>query len=336
MLKVTKTADETIEIAILCYPGAQLAAIHGLTDLFLIAEKLRSKQTQNVGRPLRVSHWEIDQASDTITCTFDTHNEQAHHLHSIILPPSLEEQADQQPDQNEQKNKTSIDWLTHHHSQGASLCSVCAGAFFLAESGLLDNRTITTHWSFSESFSKRFPQVNLNLEKLIIDDGDILTAGGLMAWTDLGLNLLERYLGPAITLQTARFLLIDPAGREQQYYRHFTPRFDHQDPAILQAQHYLQKHIAQPISVEDLALKVHIEKRTFLRRFQKATGFKPTAYIQQMRVEQAREKLELTALSIEKIAWEVGYTDTGAFRKVFQKIVGLTPSDYRQRFGLAG
>jgi transcriptional regulator GlxA family with amidase domain len=153
-----------------------------------------------------------------------------------------------------------------------------------------------------------------------------------MAWTDLVLTLVARYLGPPVMLEVARRLLVDPPGREQSYYSAFAPRLNHGDGAILKVQHWLQATQAREVELAVLAAQAGLEERTFLRRFQKATGLTTTEYCQRMRVGRAQELLQSSASTADQLAWTVGYSDPGAFRKVFTKIVGLTPSEYRKRF----
>jgi transcriptional regulator GlxA family with amidase domain len=215
------------------------------------------------------------------------------------------------------------------------MCSVCAGSFLLGEAGLLDGRPATTHWMFTEKMAERFPSVRVDTDKMVIDDGDVITAGGIMAWTDLGLRMVQRIMGPTLMMETARILIIDPSGREQRYYSSFAPKLQHGDDQILKVQHWLQKSGAKDVTMQSMSAKAGMEERTFLRRFQKATGMKPTEYCQQIRVAKAREMLEFTHQTVDQIAWGVGYEDPGAFRKVFQKIVGLTPGEYRMRFTAA-
>lgn len=206
----------------------------------------------------------------------------------------------------------------------------------LASAGLLDGREATTHWALVKDFERHFPGVDLNPDMLVVDDGDIMTAGGIMAWTDLGLKLVDRYLGPTTMLETARFLLVDPGGREQRFYSTFSPSLAHGDEQILAVQHYLQKSFCEPTTVTDMADKAGMSKRTFIRRFQHATTLNPSEYLQHLRIGQARKLIEGSRQSVDQIAWNVGYTDTSAFRKVFYKLVGLTPKEYRNRFTLAG
>ncbi|WP_242494160.1 GlxA family transcriptional regulator [Salipiger sp. IMCC34102] len=246
--------------------------------------------------------------------------------HVLILPPSLEEPIPPVI------AAPLADWLHACHDAGATLASVCGGAFLLAETGLLAGRTVTTHWVYADAFRARFPDVVLDTDRLIIDGGDILSAGGLMSWTDLGLKLVDRFLGPVVMGRTARMMLVDPPGREQRYYSGFAPRLTHGDAAVLKAQHVLQANQGRDARLAVLAKAAGLEQRTLLRRFQKATGLTTTAYAQRLRVAKAQELLQFNRLPIERIAWEVGYADAGAFRKIFHRIVGLTPGEYRLRF----
>jgi transcriptional regulator GlxA family with amidase domain len=181
--------------------------------------------------------------------------------------------------------------------------------------------------------AERFPLVKLAANRMVIDDGDIITAGGILAWCDLGLTLVAKFMGPGAMLSTARFLLIDPPRREQRAFDVFIPKFEHGDAEILRVQHHLHAKSAEPKSVPELASRAGLTARTFLRRFVKATGLRPTEYLQQVRIMKARDALELTNQSIDLIAWSVGYSDPAAFRKVFQKMTGISPQTYRQRFG---
>ncbi|WP_264211145.1 GlxA family transcriptional regulator [Leisingera thetidis] len=304
------TGDE-IRVGLAAYPGAQQAAVLGLRDLLEAAGWSLTGQ----GR-----RFKVDVAEDfSAEKLYD----------AVILPPSLG------PRLEGAVLAELSAWVQRQHGAGALVCSVCAGAFPLAASGVLDGRTATTHWALAQEFAHAFPQVRLQAERLLIDDGDVITAGGLMAWTDLGLRLVARFMGLAVMLQTARYFLIDPGGREQSYYNLFAPDLTHGDAAVLKAQHWLQTRFHDPVTVPQMAAAAGLEERTFLRRFQAAAGFKPSEYLQQLRVSKARERLELSTASIEAIAMEMGYLDVSAFRKLFQRVVGLSPSEYRKRFAPA-
>lgn len=184
----------------------------------------------------------------------------------------------------------------------------------------------------AERFAQQFPLVTLDANKILINDGDLITAGGLMAWMDLGLELVAQFGQPAQMRLLGAQLVVDTAPREQRYYRRFMPTLDHGDALILKAQHRLQRDFQLPISVREMAEQIHLTERTFLRRFVKATGLKPKAYLQQLRIGKACEMLESTPVTVEQVAAAVGYEDTSAFRKTFIKVTGLTPRAFRSRF----
>lgn len=304
------------QIGILVYPDSQHSAVLGLTDLLEAADRLRKAKGVSAAG-IEVKHWH---AKDGLPAP-------QRPLDALILPPSLGGEPPARMD------PALIRWIQQRHKEGTLICSVCAGAFLLAATGLLDGRAATTHWALAEAFARRFPTINLDTDRLLIDDGDLITAGGLMAWVDLGLKLVDRFLGPAIMLTTARFFLVDPGGREQRFYSTFAPHLTHGDAVILKLQHWLQARSAERLTVPMMARRAMVGERTFLRRFNKATGLNPTQYLQLIRVGKARELLESSALAMDEIAWQVGYEDPGAFRKVFMKIMGLSPGEYRRRFG---
>lgn len=314
------------EVGLVLYPRVQEAAVLGLTDLFCVANSIAASYQEKPGPTLRVTHWQQNAAGSTPQRVFNNGESGSSVLSALILPPTLAEPAEVAPE------PSLIAWLRKQHAKGVIMGSVCAGAFLLAETGLMDGRPMTTHWAHADRLKTRFPQVRVDADRLIIDDGDIITAGGLMSWTDLGLRLVDRLLGPTVMIGTARMLLVDPPGREQRYYSVFSPRLAHGDAAVLKVQHWLQATQAKETALATLAAQANLEERTFLRRFQKATGMTTTDYCQHLRVGRARELLQFGTASIDRVAWDVGYNDPSAFRKVFTRIVGLSPSDYRRRF----
>jgi transcriptional regulator GlxA family with amidase domain len=322
---MTERADVVMEIGLLIYPDCQLSAVYGLTDLFRIASQWAPQQAEHP-RTIRISHWQI--AGDDVVCAWDSHPGIPHRLGYVIAPPSIIMPAEMQP------MPVAARWMASKHSEGTTIGSICAGAFVLAETGLLNGRRVTTHWAFSEELAARYPKLELAAEQMVIDDGDIMTAGGILAWTDLGLTLVEKLMGVGTMLAAARFLLVDPPRRDQDVYKAFVPKFDHGDAAILGVQHHIHAQVAEAHDIPELAGRAGLAERTFLRRFVKAIGLRPTEYLQQIRIMKARDALETTNLSVEQVSWNVGYSDVTAFRRVFLRVTSLTPTQYRQRFGV--
>ncbi|KRP63794.1 GlxA family transcriptional regulator [Pseudomonas orientalis] len=316
-----------VELGIVIYPGAQLAAVHGLTDLFGVANRMAAEHPSAQLPMLRVSHWQVDKQGMPVR-VFDTQPGQDLPMAAVLVPPSVGDFSE------EQTPPALLEWLRQQHAAGTVLAGVCIGSIMLARSGLLDGRRATAHWSSAASFAVLYPAVRLEADKPIVDDGDLITTAGLMAWSELGLRLVERLLGPSIAADTARFLVIEHSGSASQCASNFAPILGHGDAAILKVQHWLQASGAVEVSIAAMAQEAGLEERTFLRRFRSATGLKPTEYCQHLRVGKARQLLELTNGTIDHIAWTVGYQDPSAFRATFKKITGMAPSAYRSRFGV--
>lgn len=302
-----------IHVAIIDYPNALQSAVHGLKELLLMANKLAHEE--QLEKQFVVNLVNPEQKSIN-----------AKQLNIIILPPSLDGDYYNKPPTG------LIHLLKNAHQSGAILCSGCAGTFILAHTGLLDNRTATTHWQLAEKFRGAFPKVSLNIDSLLINDGDIISAGGLMSWIDLGLEIVAQFTKPHIMRSLGKFLIVDTGKREQRYYGSFTPPFSHGSKAIVNVQHYLQANFSQSMTISKLAKIAIMSERTFLRHFTSATSLKPMQYIQRLRVQKACELLESTTQSFEKISANVGYDDVNSFRKVFIKIIGLSPSAFKARF----
>lgn len=225
-----------------------------------------------------------------------------------------------------------IDWLAEQGAKGACLCSACAGAFLIAQTGLLAGKRATTHWNLAGEFARRFPDVILKREKMLVDEGDIVTAGGVTAYLDLALHLVGRFGSPQLAASLSRLLLIDPARYLQSPYRQYSYTKGHGDERVVEVQKWLEEDCTRPVSLKDLADRARLGERTLMRRFKKATGDTPLKYLQQLRIDKARMLLESTSETIESITMAIGYEDVSSFRKLFTRLTGLSPAEYRRRF----
>jgi transcriptional regulator GlxA family with amidase domain len=319
------------EIGIVDYPGAQVACILGLTDLFGIASTIALNQRRSDQIPLRVTHWKsIDSFDSHLSCVYDSAPRGAAHPGTLIIPPTMEDLPD--PDIPDGV----VAWVRSRHAAGATLVSLCSGAFILAGTGLVDGLSVATHQICATTLAKRFPKIVVDTNRRIIDHGDIITAGGFLSWVDLCLFLVERILGPAIRAETARFALDDPAAGEARYFTGFAPPQTHGDRAVLKAQEWVHMRDGRGVSLAALATAAGLERRTLLRRFASATGMTPIEYCRGVRIARARELLEGGDTSQKQIAESLGYRDVASFARAFRKAVGSAPAAYRKRFASKG
>lgn len=230
-----------------------------------------------------------------------------------------------------------VAWLRRQHAAGADLCTACAGALLLAETGLLDGRSTTTHWAFAETFRHNFPQVHLRLDELLVIDGvrrEFMMSGAANSWQDLILYMIARHVSPRAAQAVGKFLLYQWNTPSQVPFMPFSPKLDHGDGIIRAVQDRLQQHSGPGLKVEELAEQAGLARATFNRRFVRATGMAPVDYLQRLRIDKAKALLEETEETIQEIGWHVGYDEPAAFRRVFRKITRLSPSDYRRKFHL--
>jgi transcriptional regulator GlxA family with amidase domain len=225
-----------------------------------------------------------------------------------------------------------INWIVTQHFEKACICTVCAGAFLAATAGMLDGRRATTHWALADDFRVKFPKVMLTPEKMLVDEGDIISAGGVTAYLDLCLYIVSRFGSAELASSLTRTLLIDCARQVQSPYSSHIFQKNHGDTAIIKSQNWLEENFTRKITISLLASAAGLGERTFTRRFKKATGDAPSDYVQILRIENARKLLETSHDTIDCIVQKVGYEDTASFRRLFKKHTDLSPSAYRKRF----
>lgn len=311
MTKYMQVAPKQMSIALIAYEGAQMSAVLGLADIVMMAGRDQSKDAPHLTTQI------IHPARAMSEDQFDV----------VLFPPNL-------TGQRGADDSTLHTWTQAQHAAGAAIWSACAGAFWLGHAGLLDGRPMTTHWALEEEFRVSFPNARLETDQLIVDDNDIVTAGGVMAWVDLGLHLLHRWMGPDVVSRTCRQMLIDPGARDQRSYRTFRPKLDHGDAAVRATQMWMEAHVSDVLTVRALANYANLTPRTFQRRFAQATGLPPSDYVQALRIEKARGLLERTPSPVSQIAWAVGYQDVAAFTRAFKAVCGTTAGAYRKRFSV--
>lgn len=225
-----------------------------------------------------------------------------------------------------------MEWLQAQYRHGSYIASMCTGSFVTAQAGLLDGRSATTHWAFSEQFARRFPKVKLQTERTVTDDGQMLCSGGSTSGSDLLLHLIRKFASPQLAAECAKKLLVDVAARSQTPYASTTFKKNHSDAEILKVQIWLESRLASVIVLEQVADEFGLSLRNFIRRFKDATAQTPIEYLQNLRVEKAKFLLESSQQAFDQITLLVGYEDSNSFRRLFKQRVGVSPSAYRKRF----
>lgn len=228
-----------------------------------------------------------------------------------------------------------VEWMGRMFDQGARICCACTGTLLLAETGLLAGREATIHWAAEKTFAKNFPEVALKLEHVLIatgPDGRLMMSGASGAWNDLVLYLITREIGPAAAQMVAKYFLLQWHPDGQTPYLRFQANLNHADGAIRGAQAWLSTNYTRPQALEEATRTSGLAERTFKRRFTKATGYAPIAYVQNLRVEEAKRLLEQSPTPVDDVSWQVGYEDPAFFRRLFKRVTGITPSAYRRKF----
>ncbi len=319
-----------LSIALLVLPNCMLSGVIGPLEIFSIANGLAKDGTpvfdrlelvgmsgeevlSFTGIPMAV-HGPIAQASPDI----------------IIIPPILAEL------EKLIRKASLIRWLRERHDSGSIIATCCAGSFLLAETGLLDGKASTTHWQLIEQFREKYPKVDLQPQTMLIDGGHYICAGGAMAWQDLALHIVARFIGGEVASTCAKVLVMDGTRHVQTPYFMFDHRSQHgeghTDSGIDVVEKWMQQNYHLPVKLPQLAEVANVGVRTFLRRFKRATGQTPLGYLQQLRIEAARHLLEVSAKNIEEITGLTGYADSSSFRRLFKEKTGLTPKEYRNKF----
>ncbi|MCK5096610.1 MAG: helix-turn-helix domain-containing protein, partial [Desulfobacteraceae bacterium] len=225
-----------------------------------------------------------------------------------------------------------IPWILRQYSQGAHIASICTGVFLLAETGLLDGKSATLHWGFTEMFKKNYPQVNLRQDQMFIDQGRLYCSAGANAGLDLSLYLVEKFCGRQTAVECAKTMVLDLGREIQTPYDCFLFSKKHDDSLVIKAQTWIEKHHTQSVDYGLLAKKYKMSRRSLERRFKQAISMTPLAYLQQIRVETAKKLLEEGVHTFNEITYQVGYEDISFFRKIFIRLTGLRPKEYQQRF----
>lgn len=231
-----------------------------------------------------------------------------------------------------EKNKEAVPWIVEQYNNGAEVASLCVGAFLLASTGLLNGKKCSTHWGFQSEFREMYPDVEVVEGNIVTEEKRLYSSGGANSYWNLLLHLVEKYTSRETAILASKYFAIDIERSSQAAFAMFKGQKDHNDKEILKAQEFIEKNIHEKISTEDLAKIAAVGRRTFERRFKLATNNSVLEYIQRVKIEAAKRQFETSRKNINEIMYDVGYTDTKAFRDLFKKLTGLTPVGYRNKY----
>lgn len=229
-------------------------------------------------------------------------------------------------------NRSFIPWIIEQYKQGSEIASLCIGAFLLASTDLLKGKQCSTHWLYANQFRSMFPDIMLVDDKIVTEHNGIYTSGGANSYWNLLLYLVEKYTDRETAILASKFFLLDIGRRNQSSFIIFRGQKDHEDETVKLAQEYIENNFKDRITVDMLCDLLGVGRRTFERRFKKATTNTIIEYIQRVKIEAAKKELETGRKTINEIMFGVGYLDSKAFRDVFKKIAGMSPIDYRNKF----
>jgi transcriptional regulator GlxA family with amidase domain len=234
-----------------------------------------------------------------------------------------------------EENAAFIPWIKEQYKNGAEVISLCIGAFFLASTGLLNGRQCATHWSTANEFRALFPEVKLVDDKIMTEEDGIYTSGGAYAYLNLLIYLIEKHAGRDVAVLTAKAFMIDIDRISQSPFIIFQGQKSHMDEPVKKAQEFIENNFEEKITVDQLASMLALGRRNLERRFKKATSNTVVEYIQRVKMEVAKKSLESSSENVNEVMYNVGYTDTKAFRTTFKKITGLSPVQYRNKYSRA-
>jgi len=229
-------------------------------------------------------------------------------------------------------NNKTISWIVEQYDNGAEVASLCVGAFLLASTGLLNGKKCSTHWGFQNEFREMFPEVEVQDGSIVTEEDGIYSSGGANSYWNLLLYLVEKYTDRETAILTSKYFAIDIDRESQSAFAMFQGQKGHTDEAVKNAQNYIEQNSSERITVEELATIIGLGKRSLERRFKLATNNTILEYVHRVKIEFAKRSFENSRKNINEVMFDVGYTDTKAFRSTFKKITGLSPVEYRNKY----
>jgi transcriptional regulator GlxA family with amidase domain len=316
-------------IAILAFEGAQTLDVTGPFEVFSIANRLSGGAEYEIEivapekRPLRTGSGLAivpDRATSSVRGPIDT----------LVI-------AGGEGVLHATRDERLVRWVKRAAGRSRRVASVCTGAYMLARAGLLDGRRAATHWASASDLARRHPEVEVDPEAIFVRDGDVWTSAGVTAGMDLALALVEEDLGRATALETARWLVVfvKRPGGQSQFSSHLRAQVAERRP-LRELQEWMAANLGADLSVPALAARAAMSERNFARAFAREVGMTPAAYVEALRVDHARIRLESTGQKLEAVARDCGFGTVETMRRSFHRRLGVGPAGYRDRFQTRG
>jgi transcriptional regulator GlxA family with amidase domain len=334
---MTMSGENAIQVAIVAVPETAGSALYGMVDVLLAAGNLwqtlvRSESEQSLFRVSIVSpDGKPFQCGNGIPVTPDCAIADCRE-HSIIILPELWLGPDEPL---HGRYPELMDWLRQQYKHGVRLYSACSGAIMLAETGLLDGCEATSHWGYQDLFHAEYPAVRFRPEPNLVfadPEGRIVTAGGTTSWHDLAIHIISRHGSPGEALRIASVYLLKWHGEGQLPYATLVRRSLHADAVVRSCEDWLTGNYIMSDAIRQVVERSKTPERTLKRRFKAATGMTLIDYVQNLRIEAAKRALESGSDPVEEISVAIGYEDASFFRRLFKRLTGLTPGQYRRMF----
>jgi len=303
---------KTIDVAVVVLESTLLSTAFGVEDMLMICNQFCKRNDE--------ASFKVNRISEGKFIIDDTHYD------VIIIPPLLV------PSGFTFELSALNAWLIHHYHTGTILTSACVGSFFLAKTGLLDGKKATTHWQYEENFRASFSSVTLESDKILIDEGKIITAGGVSAYMDLVLHIIEKFHSKESAQHCANILLVDRGRDSQKCYKELSQATFIEDDEIKELLLWIKENLRDEYSTAILSQRLKLHERTFMRRFKNSVHSTPNQYIQELRVDAAKSLLVTTYKSFDEITSEVGFENESSFRRLFKRETLLNPGEYRKKF----
>ena len=316
-----------IQVGLLITQQYRLLSVAAILDVFETVNKFARADGQE--DPFRISLLRVHEEASTPLFGYPSRYVGDSSDVDLVLIPSF---STEDVAATLRSNSAFVPWLLTMYHNNAAIATFCTGAFLLAATGLLNGKIATTHVDASTAFAQAFPEVKLLADKTVTQDGRLYTSGGATSTFHLLLHLVHHYCSREMAIKIAKIFAIDMDRETQAYFSTFQPSRNHNDELVATAQEKIESSYHDTGTIEEMIRDIPASRRNMVRRFKQVTGITPIEYLQRTRIEAAKKMLLQTSLQMTEVIYNTGYNDPKAFRKVFRKSVGMTPSEYREKF----